>query len=73
MPACVYSGTISPHDFAQYTSGEIEKYMIPVKFTRVKDKMTALQKTPNPKVNTFFMKEVLEENPDWIVDTFYEE
>ena len=71
MPACVYSGDISPEHFYNYVTSKIEKYQVPVKFTRVKDTMPKLLKEePGVKVNLFFMEDTLKENSEWVVDTY---
>ena len=71
MPGCVYSGDVSPEHFYNYTKKKIERYQVPLKFTRVKDTMPKLLKgDPGVKVNLFFMEDTLKENSEWIVDEY---
>jgi len=71
MPGCVYSGGVSPEHFYNYTKKKIERYQVPLKFTRVKDTMPKLLKEDSGvKVNLFFMEDTLKENSEWIVDEY---
>jgi acyl-coenzyme A synthetase/AMP-(fatty) acid ligase len=71
MPGCVYSGDVSPEHFYNYTKKKIERYQVPLKFTRVKDTMPKLLKEDSGvKVNLFFMEDTLKENSEWIVDEY---
>jgi ribosomal protein L7Ae-like RNA K-turn-binding protein len=71
MPGCVYSGDVSPEHFYNYMKKKIERYQVPLKFTRVKDTMPKLLKGDSGvKVNLFFMEDTLKENSEWIVDEY---
>ena len=75
MPGCVYSGDVEPEHFYNYVKKKIEKYQVPVKFTRLSDTVPKLlqskgDKFQAPKINLFFMNETLQENSEWIVDEY---
>jgi acyl-CoA synthetase (AMP-forming)/AMP-acid ligase II len=75
MPGCVYSGSVSPEHFYNYTKNKVEGYQVPLKFTRLKDTLPKLlqskgDKFQAPKINLFFMSDTLKENSEWIVDEY---
>lgn len=71
IPGCVYSGSISPKEFAVYVQSKIASWQMPVKFTRICDTMAMLvHDSCSPKISILKLEDDLCKNPEWIVDEF---
>lgn len=71
VPACVYYGDIAPAELAEWASGTMASYKLPIRWIKLNSSVSVLQQqTCIPKVSRLNMHSTVKSNPEWVNEEY---